>query len=555
LSLLLLLDRSVIVVVSFQLSFPNSVRSSSSYSSFGTTPSVLSSQQKWNICPATILSMRSLSYDDLMERLPSKVVIDAIEQTPSRTVVASDIAATAGVSLSQARKDLTALASLSRGDIAVSDDGDLIYKFPKDLNSVLSSNSFKFESRRFLTETVWPPLFYLVRISFGLALLASIFIIFSTITVLTSSSSSDDRRGFGGGGFWGARPLDIFYYRPYYISYRDPKKMGFLESTFSYIFGDGNPNRNVEERQLRLLSDLIRNNKGVLTAEQIAPYVLDDVPSTPILNDDSSYVDESYVLPIVTQLDGEPRVTNDGDIVYLFPELQTSAQQSSDRQNLSRLGLKPDAPTTTIRNALIAYGVNKNVLANDSSRETVLAVLEDFTSSLDKDDDTTNDILEEREIKFSSATTSNLVLAGVLGVVNLYGALYLNDLLQYYDLDELFENLPEFYYDVVTDYLPGLVAYAVLYNAIPLVRSVWITVQNKQIQKRNERRQKWSDFNSDRFEQKLKQAKRMGIKQKILNFANPLNVFNTKSTSSYELNESKEKEDLKLFDRLLNQQE
>ena len=36
-------------------------------------------------------------------------------------------------------------------------------------------------------------------------------------------------------------------------------------------------------------------------------------------------VTKSYVLPIVTALNGEPQVTDDGDIVYIFPELQTSA--------------------------------------------------------------------------------------------------------------------------------------------------------------------------------------------------------------------------------------
>ena len=65
-----------------------------------------------------------ISREELMENLPSKAVIDAIDRKGGGTpVVASDVATTAGVSLSQARKDLTALASLSRGDIAVSKDG------------------------------------------------------------------------------------------------------------------------------------------------------------------------------------------------------------------------------------------------------------------------------------------------------------------------------------------------------------------------------------------------------------------------------------------------
>ncbi len=110
--------------------------------------------------------------------------------------------------------------------------------------------------------------------------------------------------------------------------------MSFLESVFSFLFGDGNPNSDLEERRfkaiaqviytrtskfmtgirswclvqslgdrrsswltLRFLSQLIRDNDGVVTAEQLAPY----------MNPDREYKksdrmpDESFLLPAVTQ--------------------------------------------------------------------------------------------------------------------------------------------------------------------------------------------------------------------------------------------------------------
>ena len=88
---------------------------------------------------------------------------------------------------------------------------------------------------------IWPKLFYVIRVAFGIALLVSIATIFSTIVLISisSSSSDDDRRdsrrgggsmGFGGSMFWGPSPLDFFYYRPYYgyygtgrMSRKDPK--------------------------------------------------------------------------------------------------------------------------------------------------------------------------------------------------------------------------------------------------------------------------------------------------------------------------------------------
>jgi hypothetical protein len=48
---------------------------------------------------------------------------------------------------------------------------------------------------------------------------------------------------------------------------------GFLESTFSYIFGDGDPNADIEQQRLKLLASVIRSAGGAVTAEQLAPYL------------------------------------------------------------------------------------------------------------------------------------------------------------------------------------------------------------------------------------------------------------------------------------------
>jgi hypothetical protein len=254
--------------------------------------------------------LRMVSYEQLAEQLPSKTVIDAVEAKRGGKVVASDVASIAGVSLSQARKDLTALASLSRGDIAVDKEGELIYSFPANLPGVLSQNSAKFKALQTFQQ-IWPGLFWFIRVSFGVTLLASLVAIFSTIFFINSSSSSDnddrrrDDRGGGGGGmsfggsyFWGPSPFDFFFYRPYgYYGYygqpeatRDPEDMGILESVFSYIFGDGNPNPNLEERRLSLAASVIRQNKGAVTAEQLAPFC-DDAPD-PSSVEQTGYIDE-----------------------------------------------------------------------------------------------------------------------------------------------------------------------------------------------------------------------------------------------------------------------
>jgi hypothetical protein len=256
-----------------------------------------------------------VSYEDLMEKLPSPSVIKTVESARGGKVVASDVAASAGVSLLQARKDLTALASISRGDIAVDDNGELIYTFPSNINSVLASNSAKYQALQLFKKS-WPSLFWFIRVSFGVTLLASIAAIFSTIFFLqaSSSSSDDDRRrdnrgggmrmgggGMGGmGGWFGPSPFDFFFYRPYgsygaYSAGRDPEELGFFESIFSYIFGDGDPNGQLEEKRLKMAANVIRENNGAVTAEQLAPFC-DEAPEPRMDDSGSGFVDEVRIL-------------------------------------------------------------------------------------------------------------------------------------------------------------------------------------------------------------------------------------------------------------------
>jgi hypothetical protein len=513
------------------------------------------------------------------------------QQLTKNALMFADLATQAGISLSQARKDLTALASLSRGDIAVSKDGDLLYIFPENINAVLSSNSAKYRALSTWRDKIFPPLFYATKVGFGVVLVASLVAIFSTIFfVMTSSGSSRDderreRRGGGMpmfGGFWGPSPFDFFYYRPYYSRYyyspayddmgyqRDPEEMGFLESVFSYVFGDGNPNGDVEERRLALVAEMIRSNGGAVTAEQLAPFC-DDIPMPNIaegkLGEERAYVDESFVLPIVTQLDGVPQVSEDGDIVYTFPELMSSASSSKsstinseemarvrrESRILRRAGLEEDAPSKTIKTLLNMNGIRtQGALERGDLIDILERVLpEDDNNYMDMDvDDPT--VLLEREYKFSLASSLQTVLAGVLGVVNLGGALYLGNLLgqaAFYGV-----RLPS-YMGLVQQFFPLFLGYAVLFNAIPLVRNFWLQRENEKIRQRNERRKSWKELLEEKagsIKRKLMAASRMGKRLKQLGSGGKDIVFDTRKDFA-EVEAAKEAEAMNEFDRQLEE--
>ena len=525
-----------------------------------------------------------------MEKLPSKQVIEAVERAPSNQVVASDVAATAGVSLHKARQDLTVLAALARADLAVTSDGELIYRFPNSVSSALAQNSAKYKALQTFRK-VWPALFWLVRVSFGVTLVASLVAIFSTIFFIQSSSSSDDDRrrdnrgGFGGGGggglnmYFGPSPFDFFYYRPYgYYGYygnnnnnraAGPEEMGFLESCFSYIFGDGNPNANIEEKRLSLAANMIRNNKGAVTAEQLAPFVEDAPPTPRDDRDASAYVDESFVLPIVSQLGGEPIVTDDGEIVYVFPELQTSTSStpnlsilpaatatSREARVLKRAGMSSRASTRDIVQVLNYNGIRTPRGIVEKS-ELIDLLEEALPAPTPQEEDELLDldptVLQEREWRFSLAPDMNKVLAGGLGIVNLGGALWLGNLLAQYA--EYGVRLPS-YFGTVQAFYPLLLGYAVLFNFIPVARNLWIKAENEKIRQRNKRRKGWQAalekavYSNDRIAKKLKAAAKLKLNVKQIGSDKNDIVFDT-SESIEEIKSKKERAVLDDFDKLL----
>jgi len=134
------------------------------------------------------------------------------------------------------------------------------------------------------------------------------------------------------------------------VNDNDPE-MGFLEAVIRHVFGVGDPNRERNSKQLQLASAMIRENNGVVTAQQLAPFC--DAPPPGGDGDEQLHVDESFVLPIVSKLYGVPSVTDDGNIVYTFSELQTSAQTMAE---FDKKLLASDEPRNKYQMLVGAFG-------------------------------------------------------------------------------------------------------------------------------------------------------------------------------------------------------
>ena len=269
-------------------------------------------------------------------------IMQAVEKLDYRVTV-GDIATQAGLNVAEASQGLLALATEAGGHLQVADDGDIVYLFPKNFRQVLRNKNLRLQLQEWW-QKIWGVLFYLIRISFGIFLIVSIALIYITIIVVISAANSDrdsdDRGSFSfGTGFFYFPDLFWFFgtdynqnqYQRKNKSPRDKSDLNFFESVFSFLFGDGNPNANLEERRWREIGTTIRSHKGAVVAEQISPY-LDDIGETY----QQDY--EDYMLPVLSRFNGQPQVSPQGEIVYYFPELQvTATKKSNSRSNSNYL--------------------------------------------------------------------------------------------------------------------------------------------------------------------------------------------------------------------------
>ncbi|MGK7932086.1 MAG: hypothetical protein AB4041_11725 [Microcystaceae cyanobacterium] len=358
----------------------------------------------------------------------------SVEKLDYRVTV-GDVAAQSGLSLEIAQQGLLSLASEAQGHLQVADSGDIVYLFPKNFRTILRNKYFKLRLQAWW-EKAWSVIFYLIRISFGIILVASILLMMVALAVIiislnssrdeNSSSSQSSSYSNGGGIIFFPNFMDLFWIfspnyhepRPNQPRSRRENKLNFLEGIYSFLFGDGNPNADLEEQRWYNIGAVIQENQGVIAAEQIAPY-LDNISTIEQENED-------YILPALTKFNGYPKVSDQGQIVYYFPELQVTAQ----KRNIHPF----------------------------------------------------SDYLEEKPWRFSQASSGQIMLAIGLGGLNFILALMLGSFFQDYTFSGDFLVFVQGIYTI-------LLGYAIAFLSLPLMRYFWVQWRNGIITTRNQKRQ------------------------------------------------------------------
>lgn len=413
-----------------------------------------------------------------------KQILKAINDLKLK-VTPSDVSAKTGLPILKVNQELNQIASDTQAHLQVSEQGDIAYHFKSNIQAAYMAQGIKRIFDKVFSKTL-NALFFLVRISFGIMLIVSLIIISVLIIfliIVMSQRGSNNRDsgfgGFGGGGFhFGFFDYlilrDLIYwgtasgYRKRYSlnepTVRRPDRGNFLFNVYSFLFGDGNPNKNLEERKWAMVAKVIRSSDGVVTAEQLAPYTGADP------------TDEDAVLPVLTRFNGKPEVTDSGNILYTFPDLQVTASE----QELSNLP---------------SY-------------------------------------LKEWQWKFSNVPDGGLTPVFILGGLNFFGALFLlhNASTVVYDRAGYAIHSP---LHGLEPLLIVLLGYGSLFLAVPAIRHLVQKRLNDKINKRNMQRMLNAELlekPSDELIVKLKEAKEMKLNTRILTDNNT--VYDTRKDDS-----------------------
>lgn len=358
-----------------------------------------------------------------------KAIKNKLRLTPA------ELASISELSINKSNYWLNKIAGETGAKLEVANDGTIFYQFAPGFTNVYRKRGV-LKAALLAGVFLFNLLYWVVRVSFGVALVLSVMIIVVIFVALTTlaiaaifGDSGGDAGGFDlGGGFfdlsylvdifdWNYSPSHSHYSnslpsvrRDKYADYVDVKPRGnFFLETFSFLFGDGKPNSNLQEIRWQKIAKVIKQNGGVVSAEQLAPY----------LDGDSS--DSGMIMSALAQFNGHPQVTESGFIVYVFSDF-----------------LGP-------------------------VKEPVSTQLETY--------------LNEEEWRFSNFSVDSQIFVLILAVLNFLGSWWLFKHIATINLLSHIAGL-----------IDVLLTYSIVLLVIPAVRAVVLTVLNSRITVRNERR-------------------------------------------------------------------
>jgi hypothetical protein len=287
------------------------------------------------------LARTSKVYDFSMDKVEGRLV-SYLKRRRNESTVADMIAGT-GLPKYQVEQAAKVVLDEYAGNLKVTDSGELLYYFPSGMRSTVRGfgPSVKRVWKTFLKGAA-RVLSFLFKIwivvmlvgYFLVFLLLMVAAILATFAASAAGGRDRDGRSRGRGDGFGAtflilRLLDFalrmwfwtsILQGPYAGRRQKPRGRPFYKSVFGFVFGDEDPNADWETTERTRVISYIRSQRGVITIEELMA-----------LTGRSSEEAQALINRYMLEFEGEPKVTDNGTILYSFPELlrTTEGEQRS----------------------------------------------------------------------------------------------------------------------------------------------------------------------------------------------------------------------------------
>jgi len=282
-------------------------------------------------------------YDFPLARVEDQLV-SFLKQKRGESTVADMIA---GTGLPKYQVEQAAKAALDEygGRLKVTESGELLYYFPGGMRSTRRGpgpalrrfwKAFTRASARVLSLLfkIWIVVmlvgYFLVFLAIGVAAVVFSF----AASAASRGNGRDGGGGRGGGGGIGGMYLVLrlfdFLIRMWFWSSllnnagggrarrQKPPGRPFYKAVFGFVFGEGDPNKGWEEEERKYIISYIRSHKGVLTLEELMA-----------LTGGEGDAANALVNRLLLEYEGEPGVTDEGTVVYSFPELMRTSSEET----------------------------------------------------------------------------------------------------------------------------------------------------------------------------------------------------------------------------------
>lgn len=300
-------------------------------------------------------------------------IMSSLRRLKGRGTV-GDVVADSGLAADHVRAGLKELLESHRGHLAVSDSGELLYEFDPSLIE-RGTEPFLARAKRAITSAVTSG--FKAWIVIMLVVYFVVFVVLVIAALVASQRGSDSRSGgWGGGrgrrGGFGMPNLWFWYWiwgprwrigRPYYghrweRTLDKDDKVPFYKKVFAFVFGPDRPT--LTQKQLdRGTLRLIRARNGVLTTAELVEHTGSTFPDA-----------EEEMGRVLGAYDGEAAVSPDGELVYAFPGVMTTAHERGRVRDPNPAWLRLEYPQELTGNTT---GANAAVIAMNAFTLTAAA--------------------------------------------------------------------------------------------------------------------------------------------------------------------------------------